>query len=79
MKYQILAKDVVMEQMLKLVEFCDKSEDREFIKIIPVGYIIEADKSELNELKQFDWVECVFPQKLMESNDHFRLSSCYKI
>ncbi len=75
MKYQILTKDIVMEQMLQLVEFCDRSEDREFIKIIPVGYIIETNEKDINELKQFDWVECVFPEKLMESNDHFRLSS----
>ena len=74
MKYQILTKDIVMEQMLQLVEFCDRSEDREFIKIIPVGYIIESNINDINELKQFDWVECVFPEKLMESNSYFLLN-----
>ncbi len=74
MKYQILTKDVVMKQMLQLVEWCDRSEDREFIKIIPVGYIIESNINDINELKQFDWVECVFPEKLMESNSYFLLN-----
>jgi len=58
--WQILTKDVVMEEMLQLQTWTRKSQDREFVEVViyPRGYIIKANKDDIEEFRNDnDWVE----------------------
>ena len=74
-RWQILTKDIVMEQMLELNDWVDKVKGRKMVEIVTsLGYVVEAIESDIRELcSEVQWIEFVFTKKFMESNEVFLL------